>query len=153
MAPRILILSTSIGEGHDLPARALRDGILRERPDAAVEIRDGLAETGGIVKAIAGQEAPLQRRWLNWWFDLEYRVLVEFTPVRRLVGRLATRLAGPTFLRLVDEFRPDAVVSTYPGITEVGAQLRRAGPVRAPLCSAITDLSALWFWAAPGVDP
>src|SRR5207244_791337 len=96
--------------------------------------------------------SPIARPASAWNTDSVLRRGGEGQPVRLLVGRLATRLAGPTCLRLVDEFRPDAVVSTYPGITEVGAQLRRAGRVRVPLCSAITDLSALWFWAAPGVD-
>jgi UDP-N-acetylglucosamine:LPS N-acetylglucosamine transferase len=43
-------------------------------------------------------------------------------------------------------------VSTYPGVTEVAARMRRAGRLHVPVCSAITDLSALWFWASPGVD-
>jgi UDP-N-acetylglucosamine:LPS N-acetylglucosamine transferase len=150
--PRILILSAAIGEGHDLPARMLRDGILRERPDAEVAIRDGLAEAGGLVAKIAGQEAPLQRRWLNWLFDLEYRVLVQLGPVRRVVGWLSTRLCASTVERLVRELRPRAIVSTYPGVTEVCARMRRSGKLDVPVCSAITDLSALWFWASPGVD-
>jgi UDP-N-acetylglucosamine:LPS N-acetylglucosamine transferase len=130
----------------------LRDGIVREQPDALVAIRDGLAETGGIVARIAGQEAPLQRRWLNWLFDLEYRVLVQFAPVRRAVGWLSERLCASTVDRLVNELRPDVIVSTYPGVTEVCGRMRRAGRLSVPVVSAITDLSALWFWASPGVD-
>src|SRR5205085_2318357 len=55
--PRILILSAAIGEGHDLPARVLRDGILAERPDAYVEVRDALAEAPRMVRWIAAQAA------------------------------------------------------------------------------------------------
>jgi len=31
-APRVLILSASIGEGHDLPARVIADGLRALRP-------------------------------------------------------------------------------------------------------------------------
>ena len=55
----ILILSAAIGEGHDLPARVLRDGILAERPDAYVEVRDALAEAPRMVRWIAAQEIEL----------------------------------------------------------------------------------------------
>lgn len=48
--PRILILSASIGEGHDLPARALAAGIVDERPDAHVEIADALEIAGERVR-------------------------------------------------------------------------------------------------------
>jgi processive 1,2-diacylglycerol beta-glucosyltransferase len=85
-------------------------------------------------------------------FDAEYRVLVEWGPMRRLIGRLATRLAGGAVLRLVGEARPDVVVSTYPGTTEILGRLRAAGRVHVPVVSAITDLSALWLWSHPAVD-
>ena len=150
--PRILILTTAIGEGHDLPARVLRDGIVAERPDAVVEIVDALAEAPRVVSLIAGQEAPLQRRWLNWLFDLEYRVLVQWAPMRRMIGRLAMWLAGGTVLRILERAQPDVVVSTYPGTTELLGRLRADGRIRVPVCSAITDLAALWHWAHPAVD-
>lgn len=130
----------------------IRDGLLAERPDAVVELRDALAEIGGWIQKVVGQEAPLQKRWLNWWFDFEYRLLFRVGPVRELISRLGTRLARKTLLRVIAETRPDVVVSTYPGTTEVLSRLRRRGDVRVPLVSAITDLSALRLWAGPGVD-
>lgn len=130
----------------------IRDGLLEERPDATVEVRDALAEIGGFVQRLVGQEAPLQKRWLNWLFDLEYRVLFRVAPIRRVVSWLGTRLARPTIRRILAESRPDVAVSTYPGTTEVLGNLRRAGDVTTPLVSAITDLSALTMWAHPSVD-
>ncbi|MFL5842242.1 MAG: MGDG synthase family glycosyltransferase [Thermoleophilaceae bacterium] len=130
----------------------LRDGLLAARPDAVVEIRDGLAEVGGWVQWIVGQEAPLQRRWLNWFFDLEYRALVQWAPMRRFLAPIGTRLARKALLRVIEEARPDAIVSTYPGITEVIGRLRGTGRIRVPVCSAITDLAALYLWAQEDVD-
>jgi UDP-N-acetylglucosamine:LPS N-acetylglucosamine transferase len=130
----------------------LRDGLVAARPDTVVEIRDGLAEVGGWVQWIVGQEAPLQRRWLNWFFDLEYRVLVQWPRIRRFLAPIGTRLARKAMLRVIEETRPDVIVSTYPGITEVIGRLRGAGQIHVPICSAITDLAALYLWAQEDVD-
>lgn len=150
--PRVLILSAAIGEGHDLPARVLRDGLLDAEPGAVVEIRDALAEAGGIVQRLGAQEGPLRRRWLRWLFDLEYRVLFRARPVRSAVMRLVTALGRSTIARLVRETTPDVVVSTYPGSSEVLGRLRAAGELDVPIVSAITDLAALHLWAHPAID-
>jgi processive 1,2-diacylglycerol beta-glucosyltransferase len=130
----------------------IRDGLLEARPDALVEVRDALSEAGGLIQKLVGQEAPLQRRWLNWFFDLEYWLLFRVGLVRRLITWLGYRLAGPTVRRLVAESDPDVVVSTYPGTTELLGQLRQRGVISTPVVSAITDLSALRLWAHPCVD-
>jgi len=130
----------------------IRDGLVAARPDAVVEIRDAVGEAGGIVQKLVGQEAPLQKRWLNWFFDAEYRLLFRFAPVRGLITWLGTRIGRPTVRRLIAEARPDVIVSTYPGTTEVLGRLRRRGDVQVPVASAITDLSALRMWASRGVD-
>ena len=43
---RVLILTASVGEGHDLPARTLADQLREESPDAEVVIEDGLRAMG-----------------------------------------------------------------------------------------------------------
>lgn len=130
----------------------IRDGIAAARPDAVVEIADAMAEAGGIIQKIVGQEAPLQKRWLNWWFDLEYRLLIGWRPMRAFITWFGSRLARPAMLRIVARTRPDVVVSTYPGATEVAGRLRGSGELKVPVVSAITDLSALWMWAQRDVD-
>jgi processive 1,2-diacylglycerol beta-glucosyltransferase len=54
----VLVLTASIGEGHDLPARELATG-LRER-GAEVTVADALHEMGPLVERIvAGGSNPL----------------------------------------------------------------------------------------------
>jgi UDP-N-acetylglucosamine:LPS N-acetylglucosamine transferase len=55
-------------------------------------------------------------------------------------------------MRLIEAERPDVVVSTYPGVTDVLGRLRRRGRLRVPAVSAITDLAALRYWSHPGID-
>ena len=151
-APRILIVTADIGAGHDLPAELLADGIRARRPDAAVEIVDGLAEMGPFILAATrnGAETILQR--LPRLFDLQYRLATAFPPTRWLTAVIGMVAGGRGLLGAVRRFRPDAIVSTYPGTTEVMARFKRIGRLRPPLASAVTDLAALRWWAHPDVD-
>ena len=93
-----------------------------------------------------------QLRFAPWIFGLLYRLFAR-VPALRGLGRAGLALfgAGP-LLRLVDRYRPDIVVSTYPAATSVLGTLRRRGRLRVPTCATATDLAGLEFWAHPGID-
>ncbi len=149
---RILIFSASIGEGHDLPARVLADGIEREAPGAEVEIVDSLAVVGWLTRRLVMDSSRFHSKWGSRVFDLSYRLITDVRPTRWFAARLTQWLAARPIRRAVLERRPDIVISTYPGTTEVLGDLRQKGRIDAPVVSAITDLAALRFWAHPGVD-
>jgi UDP-N-acetylglucosamine:LPS N-acetylglucosamine transferase len=151
VAPGVLILSASIGEGHDLPARVLADGLAAECPGLAVRIEDGLMAMGWPVDRVVMGGAPLHSKWGNRLFDLEY-TLITHVPTRWLAAALLHGLGWRGLARLIAEVDPDIVVSTYPGVTEVLGWMRRRGRLRVPAVSAITDLAALRYWANPDVD-
>jgi processive 1,2-diacylglycerol beta-glucosyltransferase len=151
-APRVLILTASIGEGHDLPARVLADGVRRERPDAHVRIEDGLAAMGWPFPRIADAGSKFESRTGDLVFDVEYWLLARLGPTRRFAGWVLAALGGRRLLALIAAERPDVVVATYPGVSEVLGRLRSRGRLDVPVVSAITDLAALRFWAHPGVD-
>jgi processive 1,2-diacylglycerol beta-glucosyltransferase len=151
-APCVLVVSASIGEGHDLPARFLVADLLERRPDAFAPIEDGLRAAGPLVERIILGGSAFESRLGNLAFDAEYALITHAAPVRRGFGRLSEAVAGPGLLRLVAARRPDVVVSTYPGTTEVLGRLRLRGRLGVPLVSAITDLAALRYWSHPGVD-
>ncbi len=131
-APRILILTASIGEGHDLPARMLADGIREERPDVHVDVVDFLDVVGKFAKRLVIDGSQFDSDWGNRLFDVEYRLIAEIAPTRKLAGAITGGLAGRPALRAVSQWRPDVVVSTYPGSTEALGRLRLKGQGRHP---------------------
>ena len=149
---KILILSASIGEGHDLPARVLAEGIEREAAGARIEIVDSLALVNPLVRRLVLDSSRFHSKWGNRIFDLSYRLITDVPPTRWFGAKLTQWLAARPIRRAVLERDPDVVISTYPGATEVLGALRRAGKIDAPVVSAITDLAALRYWAHPGVD-
>jgi processive 1,2-diacylglycerol beta-glucosyltransferase len=147
---RAAVLTASIGAGHDLPAELLA-AELRDAHGWEVEVVDALALAGGLVER-AITEATFETPWQNRLFDLQHRVIHDFTPTHRVTGRLGELLAGRAVLRWVARHRPDVIASTYPGSTEVIGRLRRRGSLAVPCVAAITDVAALRFWAHAGID-
>jgi processive 1,2-diacylglycerol beta-glucosyltransferase len=151
-APRVLILSASIGEGHDLPARVLAGEVRARRPDAHAPVVDSLKVAGPLVERLLMGGSSFESRLGNWAFDVEYALVSHIAPMRRFASWLAQALGGRGLLRCIREQRPDVIVSTYPGTTEVLGRLRLQGRLGVPVVSAITDLAALRWWSHPGVD-
>lgn len=149
---KVLIFSASIGEGHDLPARVLAEGIEREAPGTEIEIVDSMEVVGWLTRRIVMDSSRFHSKWGSRLFDLSYRLITDVRPTRWFAGHLTQWLAARSIRRAVLERDPDIVVSTYPGTTEVLGALRSKGRIDAPVVSAITDLAALRYWAHPGVD-
>jgi len=91
------------------------------------------------------------RPWMNWAFDLQYRLL-QWHTTRWLASTLVYLLGARGLLRMIRAHDPDIVVSTYPGTTEVLGELRRRRRLDVPAASAITDLAGLRYWSHPGID-
>jgi hypothetical protein len=151
-SPRVLILTTDIGEGHDLPARELAAAIEADCPAAEVVVADGLAAMGKLLEAVVKDQSRLIFDAPPWMFDLEYRVFSRWRPTRVSASALNYALGARGLMRLIRAHRPDIVASTYPGTTAVLGILRRRGRLDVPACAVVTDLAALRFWAHPGVD-
>jgi len=153
MAPRILIFTADLGEGHDLPARVLAEAILAREPEAAVEVLDVLAAAGPHVQKPV--KAACERSTGPHWrlYEVEYALNVGWAPTARVLEAIGARMSARGVTRAVTAFRPDVIVTTYPGANPILTYLRKTGRIPAvPIVSAISDLSALRYWAQPGVD-
>lgn len=152
MAPRVLILTASVGEGHDLPARTLAAQLREEEPAVEVVIEDGLARMGRAIVAVSESAPRVVFFRFDWLWDLGFWAFARCGPTRRVTQAALYRIGGRGIMRVIREHRPDVVVSTYPHTTEVLGRLRLGGRLRVPVCAAVTDLAALWYWATPGAD-
>ncbi len=126
-APRVLILTASIGEGHDLPARVLAEGIREQRPDAHVDVVDFLDVVSKLARRIVIDGSQFDSDWGNRLFDLEYRLIAEIGPTRRVAGAITGGLAGRPALRAVSQASPDIVVSPTPARPKPSAGSGRRG--------------------------
>jgi len=149
---RVLILTATVGEGHDLPARTVAAQVRAEQPDVEVLTEDGLAPMGRLVTAVSADAGKVVFFRFQWLWDLGFWFFAGFAPTRRLTQALLNRIGSGGLLRMIEAADADVIVCTYPNTTEVLGRLRRNGRLDVPVCAAITDLSALHYWACPGVD-
>ncbi|MEO6857601.1 MAG: NAD-dependent epimerase/dehydratase family protein, partial [Solirubrobacteraceae bacterium] len=149
---KVLIISADIGEGHDLPARAVAREFRDEDPDANVSIVNGLPAMGPILTKVLRENSAFMFEYLPWLFDFQYWLFMYFAPTRWLSRKLLTFFGRRGLMRMIRAHDPDQIVSTYPGVTAILGELRRTGKLKVPCYSSITDLAGLQFWAHPGID-
>jgi processive 1,2-diacylglycerol beta-glucosyltransferase len=149
---RVLILTASVGEGHDLPARTLADQLREECPGIDIVTEDGLQVMGKAFVLVNERAPGVVFFHFQWLWDATFWLCVARGPTRRLTQKLVRALGSRGMLKLVQRVRPDVIVSVYPVTTEVLGGLRRRGKLDVPVVAGITDLAAMHYWAAPGVD-
>ncbi len=151
---RVLIFTATVGEGHDLPARTLAAQLRQESPETEIVTEDGLRAMGRgfVLVNQKAAEVVFFRLRLQWLWDATFWLCVGFAPTRRLTQAVVHAFGSRGVLRLVRRVQPDVIVSVYPMTTEVLGKLRRAGKLDTPVVAAITDLAAMHYWAAPGID-
>jgi len=147
----ILVISASMGAGHDGAARELQRRLVARGHDVRVVdyLRLVPFKLGGFVR----WTYQFQLRVLPWTYDLTYQALgaaapVLWGPVVRLMT-LATRRA---LRRQLLACRPDAIVSTYPLASLVLGRMRTKGWLRVPVATYLTDFAVHPLWVHPGVD-
>jgi len=145
--PRILLLTAGFGEGHNTAARCIAEA-LREQPGTEVKVADVYLETvPRFTKVLqAGYSLAINKYPFVW--------SAIFTMLDK-PGRLEATLPFAANLReatrrIVEEFKPDAIVSTYPLYAYLLRELRRRGHAAssAPLFTIITDSTAInssWY--------
>jgi processive 1,2-diacylglycerol beta-glucosyltransferase len=148
--PRVLILSSSVGGGHDAAARALADEL--ERQGAVTSSGDALRWIGSWAFRLVTGVYRLQLAHAPWTYDLVYRALLRWPAL----GLLAQRLTGCLGARRVGErlraLRPDVVLTTYHLATAVAVRARERGWWSGPVVAVITDLAVHPIWVVREAD-
>jgi processive 1,2-diacylglycerol beta-glucosyltransferase len=147
----VLVVSASMGAGHDGAARELERRLVARGHD--VRVIDYLQlipfKLGGFVR----WTYLFQLRVLPWTYDLTYKALgvgapVLWGPVVRGMSLVTRRALHRELLRS----RPDAIVSTYPLASLVLGRMRKKGWLRVPVATFLTDFAVHPLWVHPGID-
>jgi processive 1,2-diacylglycerol beta-glucosyltransferase len=146
----VLIISASMGAGHDGAARELQTRLLADGHEA--DVKDYLAAFPLGLGRVVRLTYQWELRLAPWTYDATYFLwyLLPF-----MAAPLVTLLAMLTRRRIaawVKETGADTVVSTYPLASLTLGRMRRRGLLDAPVSTFITDFAVHPLWAAPGVD-
>ncbi|WP_411152694.1 MGDG synthase family glycosyltransferase [Streptomyces sp. A30] len=147
-ARRVIIISASVGAGHDgaadeLARRLGRDGFLVDRHDFLdlLPARLGALLSGAYHRLLT-------------WAPTGYQRIYAATENTGRPGPLVRSLFRSAERRTLRTITADtcAVVSTYPGASHVLGSLRLRGRLTVPAITYLTDFSVHSLWVAPGVD-
>jgi processive 1,2-diacylglycerol beta-glucosyltransferase len=152
---RILILTASIGEGHNTAARNIREALLAETggidSPCEVLVADPYTRTNPTVNKLVqkGYATAINRYPRAWKVVFE---LLSRRGVLEGMGPLLTELT--TAVReLIAEFKPDVIASTYPVFAYLNTKIhkKKAG---VPFFNVITDstiINSVWYrWPTSG---
>uniref|UniRef100_UPI003AF327B3 MGDG synthase family glycosyltransferase n=1 Tax=Streptomyces albidus (ex Kaewkla and Franco 2022) TaxID=722709 RepID=UPI003AF327B3 len=152
MRQRFLVLSASMGAGHDAVADELADR-LRARGHS-VRIKDVLALLpSGVGAALrAGYRGAV--RHVPQVYGLVYDAFLAPGPqgaagdaaVPRPGSAPLAALAERPLMRVVDNWQPDAVISTFHLSAQVTGRLRARGALRVPSVVAVIDFAVHRGW-------
>ncbi len=146
---RILILSATFGGGHWSAAMALRDYLRSRHADrVTVEVIDFFEEFTPSLNVLAkfAYQQSVQ------FFPVAYGTFFELSnklPTNPVVHEL--KIMGlARAASFIDEWAPDAVISTFPVAGGVVADIKTARPVLS--ATVITDFGAHRTWLHPATD-
>ncbi|RYD37233.1 MAG: hypothetical protein EOP85_17740, partial [Verrucomicrobiaceae bacterium] len=145
-APRILIVTAAFGEGHNSAARNMAAAL--EAAGAVTQVSDpcmiGVPRTTAIVNwGYRYVTTHLPNIWARVYRSTDN---CDFSHQRSPVMRWVENALA----RLVEEFRPDAVVSTYPLYPYFMTRISAESGVKTPVFIVVTDsieINAAWLRA------
>lgn len=147
--PRVLVVSATVGQGHEGAARELARRLeQRGIPTTVRDYLDALPALGRFVVR-DGYRPAVQHtpRLFDWVFHG-----LEDGRWLRVVGELLCWSGRPVVRRWARETDADVIVSTYPLAGQTLGGLRRTGQLAVPVVSYLTDPAAHRLWCHPHVD-
>ncbi len=152
----MLVLTASVGAGHNSAARAIVEGLSEASPDIQVECLDVLTLTPWFFRMYyAGGYATTVTRF-PFFYGLGYKITnIPQKPTRSLPERrrlFTERLAMRRVVKYVRKFDPDLIVHTHFLAPPLLGRLIDRNEFHTPQFVAVTDNEVHRFWYSEHVD-
>ncbi|MFC5402626.1 MGDG synthase family glycosyltransferase [Cohnella soli] len=148
---KILILTGTLGDGHNQAAKAILEATGFYRPDVEVKIVDFLQWNHPYLHSV-GRFCYVQ--WVKGLpsvYGYLYRKTRDENTLSNLFKRLRS-FSADRMLKLLDEVEPTVVVSTFPGAASAMSYLKTQHMTDVPTVTVITDYTDHSYWVHPFTD-
>ncbi len=149
---KLLIVSADIGEGHNATARAVEERARQLWPGCGIRRIDTLERMGRGVGPGFRWIYQVNVDTTPWLYDFFYRSLWRYHWFAASSCRVVGLWSGIRLAPVIEEYRPDLVVSTYPLGTGGLDWIRRRGGLDVPVAAIISDFAPHPFWVYSEVD-
>lgn len=148
---RLLILSATTGGGHMRAANALKTYALQQNPNSEVKIIDTIQFVSPLLNKTVTKGYLYLATKTPDIYGAMYRVSNKDTPVNTIVeeanDQFSIRLEP-----LIENFKPDAVVTTHSFAANMASSLKSSGKLKAPIFCIMTDFSVHINYLHPMID-
>jgi UDP-N-acetylglucosamine:LPS N-acetylglucosamine transferase len=151
-APRVLVLSASVGSSHNSMADALREGVLANEPAADVTVLKNFRPLGRRLGPYLDWSFKVHFGEIGWSYDLTYLFFTRIGLAEALASEALYRVAATELSRTIAARRPSVVVATHPVFNPVLSRMRRDGKLEVPAATVICELGGLEFWLQTHLD-
>lgn len=147
--PRILIISASIGSGHNQAAAAIAQELRRQHAKAQIDIIDfftyASSSWGNFLK-------ETYFKMLHIFPDM-YDFLYRWTSGRgHRVKNLLAYSSKKRMQKICQQYNPDILLFTHPFPCAAAAYLRRKHAINIPIVAVVTDFAVHPLWIYQEVD-
>jgi processive 1,2-diacylglycerol beta-glucosyltransferase len=143
----ILILTAGFGEGHNAAARNLLQAINQRHPDVSATVVDAFDDAYGIVNRLAQSNYLWLINHAPSMWSLVFRWLDRTPVVAKKIGIFGR--AAKVLAKIIEEKKPDVIVSTYPGYNHLLDHLHRKQSGRSfTQVTVVTDsitINSVWL--------
>ena len=152
---RVLILTASIGAGHNSAARAVAMELTARRPDLDVQVVDILDHAKAFFRLYYAGGFVLSMTRLPWAYGLGFWLSNRPHRPGRSPGE-HVRMAWERWMlsglsRMLVETQPDLIVNTHFAQQPLIRRLQQKGLLRCPQLAVITDVEMHRWWYARDV--
>lgn len=148
---KLLVLTGSLGDGHQQAAQAIREAARHYRSDVDVEVVDYLEWTHPYLHTV-GKYCYIQ--WVKSMpsvYGFFYSKTRGETPWSHWFKKMRAFSTG-RMLELLDAVQPTAVVSTFPGAAAAMSYLKACGLTKVTTMTVLTDYTDHSYWVHPYTD-
>ena len=149
---KVLILTASVGEGHNAAARAVSEEIRELDPEAEIQVENGLAVVGTFWEKVVIDGYKIQLDKAQWSYSWLYWSIVKSKKVTYFYKGLCAVIGCRKIHRLIERSHPDIILSTYPLTSAMLASLKRRGKITMPCANLVTDFAPHPMWMYPDLD-
>lgn len=148
---KILILTAATGGGHIRAAVAIEKYLNDNCPGVEVRVADALKTISSVLDKTVCDGYHFLATKAPKMFGKLYESTNQETHFANLVPKLSGMFRRRLF-PLIQEFQPDAIITTHPFVTEMISDLKADGKLEAPLLCVMTDYGPHKTWLSDCVD-
>lgn len=152
---RVLLLHIPVGQGHTRAAQAVASALRQVSDSVRTRIADAAKHVNPVVaRTVISMYMDVIRVtpavWSYVYRQAEKELFAEYG--RQELATVIRTLSSSETTRLLDEYKPDIIVSTHPFPLGVMSEMKRRGLTDAKLVGVITDYTVHPFWIYDNTD-